>query len=65
MHTPKGLRVGDTILDLYQRYPDAPFYTHDLHIHHVLHLAFPQGRIEATSRLGLVNELLVAPWELC
>lgn len=64
-HTRRGLRVGDTLLHVHQKYPDAPFYTHDLHIHHVLHLRFPVGRVEATTRLGLVTELLVAPWELC
>lgn len=64
-HTRRGLRVGDSVLHVHQKYPDAPFYTHDLHIHHVLHLRFPVGRVEATTRLGSVTELLVAPWELC
>lgn len=64
-HTRRGLRVGDTVLHIQQKYPDGAFYMHDLHIHHVLHLRFPVGRVEATSRLGFVTELLVAPWELC
>ncbi len=65
IHTGKGLRVGDTLVQLLALYPDSYTYADGNHLHHVLEWSPQGGRVEATTERGIVTELLTAPHELC